>query len=212
MNGCHAARRSWPARNGAPSSCSRACSVVVDRAEGDRRHHSHGTEAGRRATVSGYPRAGARPARCAARGPRDHPHRGRSRPGRGHDLQPRLQTRREPIRWAHLGLGFVLFVAGVLLSVSRSAVWGGDALTMGLRVASNELEELRPTLWIGAERAGQRRGHRSAGLLLDAAHHHAEVDRLDDHGHSERFERLVQRVAICVSAAPGPAAGVRRRR
>jgi hypothetical protein len=26
-----------------------------------------------------------------------------------------FQTRREPIRWAHLGLGFVLFALGVLL-------------------------------------------------------------------------------------------------
>jgi hypothetical protein len=89
--------------------------LVVDRAECNRTHHSHGTEAGRRTTASGYPRLvrdvlGALlgvPATILVAGGLGLV---------GVTIYSRIfQTRREPIRWAHLGLGFVLFAVGVLL-------------------------------------------------------------------------------------------------
>src|SRR5207249_4802515 len=60
--------------------------------------------------------------------------------------------------------------------------------------AVHEPEELIPGLAVVPERPAQRAGHRLRILLLDAAHHHAEVIGLDHHADAERLEHAAERV------------------
>lgn len=58
----------------------------------------------------------------------------------------------------------------------------------------DELHELGPRSLIGEEDASHTRRQGPAVLLLNSAHHHAEVRRLDDHADSERRQNIVKRV------------------
>jgi hypothetical protein len=55
----------------------------------------------------------------------------------------------------------------------------------------DQLHELGAGLGIALERALERAGDGEGVLLLDAPHHHAEVDRLGHHGHATRRQHLL---------------------
>lgn len=57
------------------------------------------------------------------------------------------------------------------------------------------MDEFFPGLHLSEEGAGKSRGRRTRTLLLDAAHLHAHMARLDDDGHAERIERLLNAIA-----------------
>ncbi len=58
-------------------------------------------------------------------------------------------------------------------------------------LALNQREELRPAGRPPAEGAPNGRGNHVAPRFLDAAHYHAQVFRLDNHGYAVRFDSLV---------------------
>lgn len=73
------------------------------------------------------------------------------------------------------------------------------------------MDEFFPGLHLSEEGTGKSRGRRTRTLLLDAAHLHAHMARLDDDGHAERVECLLNAIAdlleppLYVCPGPGPA-------
>ena len=66
---------------------------------------------------------------------------------------------------------------------------------------SNEPQELLPCPGIAAEGAANKARDGGGVLLLDAAHHHAEVIRFDDDAYSLGFQYVLQRVADLLAEA-----------
>jgi hypothetical protein len=60
--------------------------------------------------------------------------------------------------------------------------------------APQQDHELGARPWIIDEASAYARSHRVAVLLLNTAHHHAEVTRLDHDGNAERSECVLERL------------------
>src|SRR5436190_18839057 len=88
--------------------------------------------------------------------------------------------------------------AGLVIAHARVA--GRNAVAQAGNGASqlDQLEKLHARPCVRSERAEHRARHREGILLLDAAHRHAQVGRLDDHGDADRRNLLADRIGDLV--------------
>src|SRR6185503_17898530 len=111
------------------------------------------------------------------------------RPDRCADAAPAVPARRQPAATAMTAADatpLAPITVAFLALLPRRRVAG--AATM------NELQELGPRPRIPMEDTTHRARHRDGVLLLDAAHRHAQVRRLDDHRHAQRMQFRLERL------------------
>src|SRR5271168_5089663 len=82
--------------------------------------------------------------------------------------------------------------AGIVTSASERGS-GSESLEASLPPFPNEGEKLASGALL-TEDAAHRRGHSGGILLLHAAHHHAQVARLDHHADALRGDRRLDRI------------------
>src|SRR4029079_8559118 len=106
---------------------------------------------------------------------------------------PRATTRRRS--WSAAPSPMRLRAAGAIQcrveTKTKAAYSSARSGTATRRVG--EREELLARSLIGTEQTANRAGDCLGVLLLDAAHHHAEVIRFDDHPNALRLEHIVDR-------------------
>src|SRR5687767_7488375 len=91
-------------------------------------------------------------------------------------------------------MGFIPLYQADATSTSGKASHSDERLR---GAPGNEGQKLLSGSEVVAENAGYRRGHHGRVLLLHAAHHHAEMARLDHHAHAfgiDRFHDLARNV------------------